>query len=358
MPSCHPKFKAACVQAAPIFMDLKQTIDKAIGLIEEASKKGARLIAFPETWIPGYPWFIWLGPPIWGFQFVQRYHDNSLRIDSPEMKALRDSAKANKIYVVMGYSEKEAGSLYMGQALIGADGKLLFTRRKLKPTHAERTIFGEGDGSDFQVIETEIGHIGALNCWEHLQPLSKYAMYSLNEQIHVASWPSFTLYRGLVYALGPEIALSASQMYAAEGQCFVLCSTAVTSQLMFDMLCDTPDKSKLLNPQTGKPGGGFGMIYGPDGEPLCEHLPEDQEGILYADLDLSKIILAKAADDPVGHYSRPDVVRLLLNRNKGVRVQEFHEPLKEIVVNDGSDVPSDKEKESSKNRKARTVTVS
>jgi aliphatic nitrilase len=325
------QFKAAAVQAAPVYMDLKGTVDKTIGLIEEAARNGASIIAFPETWIPGYPWFIWLGPPIWGMQFIPRYHQNSLTVDSAEMRAIQDAARKNKIHVGLGYSEIDGGSLYMGQSLIGAGGELIFSRRKLKPTHVERTVYGEGDGSDFQVAETSLGRVGALCCWEHFQPLSKYAMYAMNEQVHVAAWPSFSLYRGIAYALGPEANLAASRMYALEGQCYVLAASNVVSQEMFDMLCDTPEKADLLNPGKGRPGGGFSMIFGPDGRELCQFLPEDQEGILYADIDLAMISIAKAAADPAGHYSRPDVTRLMLNRKKNPRVQGFPIAAEEMV---------------------------
>jgi len=309
------ELKVAVVQAAPVFLNAKASVDKAIAMIEEASARGARLIAFPEVWIPGYPWWIWLGPPAWGMQFVGRYHANSLRADGPEIGALRSAAAANRIHVVMGFSELDGGSLYLSQILIGEDGEVLFKRRKLKPTHVERTIFGEGDGSDFQVVPTPVGRVGALCCAEHIQPLSKYAMYSMNEQLHVASWPSFTLYKGKAYALGHEVNLAASQVYALEGGCFVLHASAMTGQDMFNILCDTPERVELLNSDGARPGGGFSMIFGPDGRPLVEPLPEDQEGILFADIDLSEIVLAKTAYDPAGHYARGDVVRLMINRS-------------------------------------------
>lgn len=318
----HPKFKAAAVQAAPVFLDLNGTIDKGIALIEDAAKNGAKLIAFPETWIPGYPWWIWLGSPAWGMQFVQRYHDNSLVVGSPEYERIADAARANDIAVVMGYSEKAGGSLYMGQAIIDASGETIANRRKLKPTHVERTVFGESDGSHIAVYDTDLGRLGALCCWEHLQPLTKYAMYAQHEQVHIASWPSFSLYVGMAYALGHQLNMAASQMYAAEGQCFVLASTATTSPEMIEMLCDTPDKKELI-----KTGGGYANIFAPDGTPIGETLPEDQEGLVYADLDLGMISLAKSAADPVGHYSRPDVTSLLFNPNPRPPMQEVSTPL-------------------------------
>jgi aliphatic nitrilase len=311
----HPKLRVAAIQAAPVFLDLDATLDKAVRLIAEAAGAGAKLIAFPETWVPGYPWFAWLDSPAWGMQYIQRYHDNSLVVGSPEFERITRAARDRAIWVVLGYSEKAGGSLYMGQAIIDEAGNVVATRRKLKPTHVERTIFGEGDGSHLAVHETPIGNIGAMCCWEHLQPLSKYAMYAQNEQIHVAAWPSFSLYRGAAYALGPELNNAASQMYAAEGQCFVLAPCATVSKEMVDMLCTDDMKKQLL-----RVGGGFTRIYAPDGSPMGQVIPEDQEGIVYADIDLGMISLAKAAADPSGHYARPDVTRLLLNRTPGDRV--------------------------------------
>ncbi|HEY7607679.1 MAG TPA: carbon-nitrogen hydrolase family protein [Alphaproteobacteria bacterium] len=309
------KYRAAAVQAAPVFLDIDRTVEKAIGLIEQAAKQDVRLIAFPETWIPGYPFWIWLGAPAWGMRFVQRYFENSLVKGGRHWNVLADAARRNSMHVVAGYSERAGGSLYMGQAIFGADGQLIAARRKLKPTHAERTVFGEGDGSHLAVHDTGIGRLGALCCWEHIQPLSKYAMYAADEQVHVASWPSFSLYRGMAYALGPEVNTAASQIYAVEGGCYVLAACAVVSPEMIKMMIDTPDKEPLL-----KAGGGFAMIFGPDGRALAEPLPETKEGLVVADIDLGMIALAKAAADPAGHYSRPDVTRLLLDRRPAQRV--------------------------------------
>ena len=325
MSMTHPKFHAAAVQAAPVFLDLDASIDKAIGLIAEAAGQGAQLIAFPETWLPGYPWFIWLDSPAWGMQFIQRYHDNSLIYGSPQAERLTQAAKDHRITIAMGHSEKHQGSLYMGQWIIGADGETVATRRKLKPTHVERTVFGEGDGSDLSVYETPLGRIGALCCWEHLQPLSKYAMYAQDEQVHIAAWPSFSLYRGGAYALGAEVNNAASQIYAVEGQCFVIAPCATVSTQMIEMLCDNDMKKQLL-----LAGGGYARIYAPDGQLMHAPLPEGEEGIVYADIDLGLIALAKAAADPAGHYARPDVTRLMLNRTPGNRVVGFSPAASEI----------------------------
>src|SRR6266581_3126396 len=320
----NQKFKVAAVQAAPAFLDLDASVDKAVRLIDEAGAKGARLIAFPETWIPGYPWWIWLGAPAWAIMrgFVSSYFDNSLAYDSPAADKLRQAAKRNDIVVVLGLSERDGGSLYIAQWIIGPDGETVAQRRKLKPTHVERSVFGEGDGSELAVHDLEIGRVGALCCWEHLQPLSKYAMYAQNEQVHVAAWPSFSLYDPFAPALGAEVNNAASRVYAVEGSCFVLAPCATVSQAMVEELCDRPDKNALLHV-----GGGHAAIYGPDGSAIAEKLAPDQEGLLYADIDLGAIGVAKNAADPAGHYSRPDVTRLLLNKKPSKRVEHFTLPI-------------------------------
>jgi aliphatic nitrilase len=320
----HPKFRAAVVQAAPGFLDLDASIEKTVALIGEAAAQGARLVAFPEDWIPGYPWWVWLDAPAWGFRkgFVGRYFDNSLSYDDPAASRISEAARRHGICVSVGLSERRGGSLYIGNWIIDETGRTLIRRRKLKPTHMERTVFGEGDGSDLQVASSALGRLGVLACWEHFQPLTRYAMYSQEEQVHVAAWPGFSLYNDVAYSLGHEISLAATQTYALEGGCFVLAPSAVTSPAMVDLMCDDDEKRNLL-----RLGGGHAMIFGPDGAPLTERKPDTWEGVICADLDLGRISAAKAAMDPVGHYARADVTRLLVNRSPNRRVHEFRLPL-------------------------------
>ena len=312
-------FKAAVVQAAPEFMNLDAGVDKAVDLIKTAADNGASFVAFPECWLPGYPWWAWLSPTAMNVRYFQTYHENCLVVDSPQFQRIAAAAGEHDIYVSMGASERDYGSLYISQFLIDDQGQLVKARRKLKPTHMERTIFGEGDGGDLDVSDTTIGRIGQLACWEHLQPLSKYAMFSMHEQVHVAAWPSFSLYPQ-AYALGSTLCNALSQVYAAEGQCFVLAPCGVVSDAMIELMVETPEQAELL-----LSGGGFAQIYGPDGAPLCEPMPEHEEGLLFADIDFGAITIAKSFADPVGHYSRPDVTRLLFNREAREAV-ENHAP--------------------------------
>ena len=180
-------------------------------------------------------------------------------------------------------------------------------------------MFGEGDGSDLAVHDTALGRVGALCCWEHLQPLSKYAMYAQNEQVHVAAWPSFSLYRGA--RLRARARAEQRGEPALRRRRAVLRARAVrdvVSEEMVEMLCTATTKRRCCSP-----GGGFTPHLRPRRPPLAEPLARDQEGIVYADIDLGMISLAKAAADPAGHYSRPDVTRLLLNRDPAPRVERL-----------------------------------
>lgn len=301
--------RVAAVQAEPGWFDLQATVDKTIGLIDEAAANGAEIVAFPETWLPGYPIFLWAYPIPEQIPAIARYHAASPTVDGPEIARIREAAAAHGITVVLGLSEQDHGSLYMAQLIIGPTGDILLHRRKLKPTHAERTLFGEGDGGDLEVIETAHARLGALNCWEHLQPLVKFAMYAQHEQIHVAGWPCFGIF-GEHPSLGWEPSMAVSRTYALEGGAFVIVSTQILSSEGAQNFLVNGAPSPIIDL-----GGGYARVYGPDGALLTEALDPATEGLVYADLDLRAIDIAKKFADPVGHYSRPDVFSLTVDRS-------------------------------------------
>lgn len=304
------RFRAAAVQAEPAWLDAAAGVAKTVDLIAEAARGGAQLIAFPEVWIPGYPHFLWLGPVADQMPFVGRYHAGSPAVDGPELTVIRRAARRHGITVALGYSEKDHGSLYISQTVIAADGSVLLHRRKLKPTHVERTLFGEGDGSDLKVVDTPLGRLGALSCAEHVQPLSKYALYAQHEQVHIASWPCFGLYRDLAFQLSAEANIAATQVYAIEGGAFVLMATQIISPAGIDVFASTPEQRRLLTA-----GGGCSRIFAPDGRLITKELDEGEEALVYADIDLDEIDIAKNAYDPAGHYGRADATYLVHHRS-------------------------------------------
>jgi nitrilase len=312
--------RLAAVQAEPVWLDIDGTVEKTVSIIKDAAAAGVDLIAFPETWIPGYPAFLWTLPAPEQMPFVGRFHANSLTVNGSHMRTIREAARDNNINVVIGFSEKAHGTLYMAQTMIGREGQVLLHRRKLKPTHVERTLFGEGDGSDLKVVATELGRVGALNCWEHLQPLTKFAMYAQNEQIHISGWPCFGIL-DMVPSLSHETNLGASRTYAIEGGCFVLAST----QIMSDEGVKTFALADGSIPPIYNGGGGYATIFGPDSAVLSSALEPSVEGFVTADVDLSMIDFAKNAADPSGHYSRPDVTQLLFNNAR-----------QRVVIGDGT----------------------
>ncbi|TVY40490.1 Nitrilase [Lachnellula subtilissima] len=313
--------RLGAVQAEPVWLDLQGTVQKTIKIIADAGRKGINVLGFPEVWIPGYPWNIWTQSVPQNLQMAHTYMANSLSRSSPEMASILAAVKAAGIFVVLGYSERDGGSIYMAQSSISPDGIIVSHRRKIKPTHVERTIWGDGyvPGSLQTVVDTPFGKVGALCCFEHYQPLLRYYQYSLGEQIHVASWPAFfEVPKGSdwIYQGSPTASLLASRFMALEGQCFVIVSTQVVKEENLDSM-----HLRELG-VTDKAAGGFSMIYGPDGKELVEALAPDEEGILQADVVLSDIDFSKALLDPVGQYSRPDMLSLLVNAKEGKHVIE------------------------------------
>ncbi|MCQ6244668.1 hypothetical protein EC608_002880 [Streptomyces malaysiensis subsp. malaysiensis] len=205
--------RAAAVQAEPVWFDASGTTGKTIALIEEAARGGAEIVAFPEVWIPGYPAFMVFAGEA-ELPLVAEYRANAVSIDGPELGAIRHAAAENHIMVGLGFAERAGRSLYMSQAVISNTGELRIARRKLKPTHRERALYGQGDGSDLQVIDTPLGRVGALMCWEHLQPFNKMAMIAEGEQIHISSWPMLDFFGANM--MSSEAITTVNRAYAME----------------------------------------------------------------------------------------------------------------------------------------------
>ncbi|KAJ1326898.1 nitrilase [Microdochium nivale] len=304
--------RVAVTQAEPAWLDLQAGVTKTCDLIREAAANKAQLVAFPECWIPGYPCWIWAR--LIDIDLNVRYIKNSLKLASPEMSTIQDCARANSISVALSFAENDNNSLYIAQVLIGPDGEIKVHRRKMKPTHMERTVFGDASGHCLRsVAELPFGRVGQLACWEHIQPLLKYNTIAQREDIHVAAWPANMPYRGApgLWSMSAEGCQSLSRTYAVEASAFVLHATALISAKGVETM-GTSGGAHM-----SAPGGGSSAIYGPDGRSLTEPADETVETILYADLDLDEIIKAKMFADCTGHYSRPDL--LWLNTDKQVK---------------------------------------
>ncbi|KAB8202981.1 carbon-nitrogen hydrolase [Aspergillus parasiticus] len=299
------KVKVAAIQAEPVWNDLQGGVSKVISLIKDAAKNGANVVGFPEVFIPGYPWSIWTNSAIENVSFMNEYFENSMERESEEMERIKVAVREAGVFVVLGYSERYRGSLYIAQSFIDPTGTIVHHRRKIKPTHVERSYWGDGQADSLKTVApSAFGNIGGLNCWEHTQPLLRYYEYAQNVDIHVASWPCMWNVPSWTYHTSDEANSRFSQVMAMEGACFVLVCTQI----------QTPEgkvRSKLPDFDWMKlPGGGFTVIFGPDGAPLTEPLDPGVEAIVYADIDLKDRIKAKQNLDIVGHSSRPDLLSL------------------------------------------------
>ena len=306
MSSSHPPYLACVAQAAPVYLDLSKSVDKAQALIAQAAREGAKFIAFPEVWLPGYPWWIWLDDLSWADRqgLRQLFKEQALRANSDELAAIARSAADHGMHVLMGAAERDDERLYISQWLIDDAGQIRMHRRKLKPGPIELKVFSEGGHRDLEVVDTALGRIGALACAEHRHPLFKHALHLQHETLHVAAWPSFPL-KNIPHMPSAQTFLALSRSYAFEGGCYVLAPCAPVTPDVVARLCDTPKKSDCL-----QAGGGYAQIFAPNGEPLCTPLPPTEEGLLYAQIDPQKSLAARQAFDLSGHSARSDVVRL------------------------------------------------
>lgn len=299
--------KVAVVQSAPVLFDREATVQKACDLIEQAAAQDAQFVLFPEAYIPAYPRGLAFGTVVGsrspvGRKVWQRYWENTVEVPGPTTQILAAAAKKAQVYLAMGIIERDmqrsTGTLYCTLLYFGPNGRLLGKHQKLKPTAGERLIWGEGDGSTLTVIETEIGNIGGLICWENYMPLARMAIYNKGVDIYLA--PT---------ADARDTWQATLRHIACEGRCFVLgCNQYMTKDMYPDDLKDL----KELEEQPEIMCRGGSAIISPLGKVIAGPL-YDREGILFAELDLGAVARSKFDFDVVGHYARPDVFQLRVN---------------------------------------------
>lgn len=303
-------FKVAVVQAGSVVMDKEKGVQKTIQLIEVAGEKNAKIIVFPEAFIPAYPRGMSFGAVVGsrsdeGRKDFLSYWKNSIIVPGPETETISKAVKKVGAYVIIGVIEKDSetssGTLYCTALFFGPDGELLGKHRKLKPTGSERLIWGEGDGSTLPVFDTPYGKIGSLICWENYMPLARAAMYAKGVQIYVA--PT---------ADARDTWEASMRHIAAEGRCFVLsCNQYLTKEMYPEEITSRDEFAKL--PDELSRGGS--CIVDPLGNFIVEPV-YGEEQILYADIDLDKIAESRFDFDAVGHYARPDIFQLIVNEKK------------------------------------------
>mgnify|MGYP001772987120 CR=1 FL=1 len=300
----YQKFIAAAVQAAPVFLNKDESIGKACSLIEEARENGADLIVFPEAFIPAYPYWpkdLGAGPErrLVLDAFTELYK-NSIEVPSEDTDKLQQAARKAGAFVIIGVNERDGGTLYNTILFIDKDGKILGKHRKLMSIDSEKCIWGMGSGEDLRVFDTPLGRVGGFFCYEHHMTLAKYAMFMEGEQIHAGLWAG----HGFVK---PTMDF-ASRQYAFEGQVFVIVSSGYINEGMI------PDSFPLKRYTKWDFPGGSGIIN-PRGEYIAGPI-YDKETILYGEIDMDMIIRAKAVIDAAGHFSRPDILSLNVNRSR------------------------------------------
>ena len=291
-------FQVAVVQASPVLFDLKATMEKTGGLVKEATENGARVILFPEVFLSGYPRGMGFGTLVGGRtpegrELYYRLWQNAVEVPGKQTEELAAMAKKHKCYLIVGVTEKDriTDTLYCSLLYFSPQGKLLHKHRKIKPTAAERIIWGEGKGDDLNVIDTPLGKMGGLICWENYMPLARYALYE--QGIHLYFAPT---------ADCRDTWQSTMEHIACEGRCFVFGANQYLQK------SDYPEDLQQLidTSHPSLPSSGGSVIVSPLGKTLAGPL-YDREGILYATIDLKEIVKAKMDFDVVGHYSRPDV---------------------------------------------------
>jgi nitrilase len=302
-------FKAAAVQAAPIFLNPAATIGKVCRLTREAAASGAELVVFPEVFVAGYPYWNWIYHPLRGSDWFARLYHSAIEIDGPEVAELCDLAHALQVHIAIGINErgsKNLGSIFNTNLLISPLKGVVNCQRKLVPTFAEKLSWASGDGTGLRVTNTPLGPIGMLACGENTNTLARFALLAEGELIHIANFIAFPFVQD--YDMPAAIRLRCGA-HAFEGKIFNIVSCSAMSEEIVERLATNDEERHLL---TGTPNA-YSAIFGPDGQIIGEPIL-DVEGIAYADVDLEECVRPKQFHDITGHYNRPDIFTLGINR--------------------------------------------
>ena len=325
-----PTVKVAAVQASPVFLDTQATVEKACRLIAEAASQGAQLIAFPEVFISAYPYWNWFMSPVEGSPWFDKLCRSAIEIPGPEIQRIAQEAGRHGVHVVIGVNERNPlsiATLYNTLVFIGPDGKLMGRHRKLVPTWAEKLTWANGDGSSLRVYDTAIGRLGGLACGENTNTLARFSLLAQGELLHVASYISLPV-APPDYDMAEAIKVRA-MAHCFEGKVFtvVSCST-ISEDIIQTFAASHPQAEALLR----RKNSAFSGVIGPDGRLVGEPLI-DKEGIVYADVDLSRCIQPRQMHDITGHYNRFDVFNLQVNR-KPQQAAQFIGPESAVSFDD------------------------
>ena len=293
--------KVAAAQIRPVLFSLDGSVQRVLAAMAEAAEQGVELIVFPETFLPYYPYFSFVEPAVLMGRSHLALYEQAVIVPGPATEAIAAAARQHGMHVLLGVNERAGGSLYNSQLLIDSGGEIILKRRKITPTYHERMVWGQGDGSGLKVVDTSLGKIGSLACWEHYNPLARFALMAQGEEIHCAQFPG-----SLVGQIFSEQTAVTMRHHALEAGCFVICSTAWLDPEDYGAI--TPDASLHKAFQ----GGCHTAVISPEGRYLAGPLPEG-EGLAIAELDRALITKRKRMMDSVGHYSRPDLLGLRIN---------------------------------------------
>jgi aliphatic nitrilase len=313
----YPAYKVAAAHVAPAFLDTEKTVAKACSLIEEAARRGARLIAFPETYVPAFPVWSALRAPIHNHDLFKRLAASAVLVPGPEIARISATARRCGIVVSLGVNEgtkASVGCIWNSNVLIGEDGAILNHHRKLVPTFFEKLTWANGDGAGLRVVETALGRIGMLICGENTNPLSRYTLMAQGEQVHVSTyppaWPTKDPKEGGNYNLENAIRIRAGA-HSFEAKCFNVVASGYMDKAMREFLGSLDrEAGRILD---GSPRG-VSMILAPTGDVIGDVMCKD-EGILYADIDLARCVEPKQFHDVVGYYNRFDIFKLTVDRS-------------------------------------------